>query len=225
MPTHVPVMLAEVLEALAPERGGTYVDGTVGLGGHAAALMEAGATRLLGIDRDGEALDVARDRLAAWGERVTLQHGDYRQLKAWLDAAGIRSVDRILVDLGLSSFRWKAKGADSSFARRAPRHGMDRLNRPHAEELDLHPSKTRPRQPGLRVCQETILAPLRSAKLPRPRPNSLIENTVSLSEHVASKPYPGKGFTRDSPGPPHLSGSVNSGETLNQGVGLFLGNI
>jgi len=80
--THAPVMTAEVLQYLQPERGGVFVDCTVGLGGHARALLEAGATRLLGLDRDRDALDVARQTLAPWAARVDLVHADYHPRRA-----------------------------------------------------------------------------------------------------------------------------------------------
>jgi 16S rRNA (cytosine1402-N4)-methyltransferase len=120
MPEHVPVMRAEVVAALAPGRGGLFVDGTVGLGGHAAALLAGGATKVIGIDRDAEALGIARQRLAAWGERVELTHADYRQLPALLEARGIGQVDGLLVDLGLSSLQLEAEGRGFSFQRDEP---------------------------------------------------------------------------------------------------------
>ena len=89
MSAHVPVMTDEVLAALQPERGGVFVDCTVGLGGHARALLAAGATRLIGIDRDPAALALAATALAAWGDRVELVHGDYRDAPRVLDARGI----------------------------------------------------------------------------------------------------------------------------------------
>ena len=73
---HVPVLTAEVLQYLQPGRGGLFVDCTVGLGGHARALLEAGATRILGLDRDLDALARARETLAPWSHRVELVHAD-----------------------------------------------------------------------------------------------------------------------------------------------------
>ena len=75
--THIPVMTAEVLQFLRPEHGGLFVDCTVGLGGHTRALLEAGASRVIGFDRDLDALARARDTLAPWGDRVELVHADY----------------------------------------------------------------------------------------------------------------------------------------------------
>src|SRR5213078_1141298 len=69
---HVPVLTAEALDYLRPGRGGLFVDCMVGLGGHARALLEAGATRVIGLDRDRDALEQARDTLAPWSDRVEL---------------------------------------------------------------------------------------------------------------------------------------------------------
>jgi 16S rRNA (cytosine1402-N4)-methyltransferase len=136
MPEHVPVMRAEVVAALAPARGGTFVDGTVGLGGHASALLEAGATSVVGIDRDAEALAVARERLAPWGVRVTLVHADYRQLPAVLDERGLGRVDGVLVDLGVSSLQLEGEGRGFSFQRDEPLDmRMDRSAGPTAADL------------------------------------------------------------------------------------------
>ncbi len=120
MPEHVPVMRAEVVQALAPERGGLFVDCTVGLGGHAAAVLEAGARRLIGIDRDEDALAVARERLAGWSGQVELVHADYREIGRVLDARGIGGVDGILADLGVSSLQFDGEGRGFSFQRDEP---------------------------------------------------------------------------------------------------------
>ena len=117
---HVPVLLDEVLRLLAPERGGTFVDCTVGLGGHARALLQRGATRLVGIDRDRAALAIARDALAEFGDRVELVHADYRQLPRLLDERALPAVDGILADLGVSSMQLESEGRGFSFRRDEP---------------------------------------------------------------------------------------------------------
>jgi 16S rRNA (cytosine1402-N4)-methyltransferase len=114
---HVPVMVDEVREQLAPARGGIFVDCTVGLGGHAQALLEAGASRLIGFDRDESALSMARERLVAYGARVELVHADFRDLAAVLDARGIGGVDGVLADLGVSSLQLDSPGRGFSFRR------------------------------------------------------------------------------------------------------------
>jgi 16S rRNA (cytosine1402-N4)-methyltransferase len=118
--THVPVLTAEVLDFLRPQRGGLFVDCTVGLGGHARALLEAGATRLIGLDRDSDALAQARETLAPWGDRVELVHADYRSLDEVLDRRGAVQVDGALADLGVSSLQFDAPGRGFSFQRDEP---------------------------------------------------------------------------------------------------------
>jgi 16S rRNA (cytosine1402-N4)-methyltransferase len=114
---HDPVMVGEVLEHLEPARGGIFVDCTIGLGGHARALLAGGASRLIGIDRDPAALDVARVALSEYGERVELVHGDYRRLVDVLDARGVATIDGLLADLGVSSMQLEAPGRGFSFRR------------------------------------------------------------------------------------------------------------
>jgi 16S rRNA (cytosine1402-N4)-methyltransferase len=113
-------MVEEVLQALQPERGGTFVDCTVGLGGHAQALLAGGATRLIGLDRDPAALAVASSTLAGWGERVALVHAYYRDLERVLETRGLGTIDGVLADLGVSSMQLDAEGRGFSFRRDEP---------------------------------------------------------------------------------------------------------
>ena len=133
---HDPVMADEVVALLAPERGGLFVDCTVGLGGHSAALLSAGASRLIGCDRDQDALAIARDRLAAFADRIELVHADYRELNEVLDSREITTVDGILADLGVSSLQLDVEGRGFSFRRDEPLDmRMDRSQGPTAAEL------------------------------------------------------------------------------------------
>jgi 16S rRNA (cytosine1402-N4)-methyltransferase len=117
---HVPVMTAEVLANLQPQRGGLFVDCTVGLGGHTRALLEAGATRVIGLDRDPQALALAAGVLASFADRVELVHADYRMLDQVLAARGIAEVSGTLADLGISSFQLEAPSRGFSFQRDEP---------------------------------------------------------------------------------------------------------
>jgi 16S rRNA (cytosine1402-N4)-methyltransferase len=136
MPTHVPVMRAEVAEWLAPGRGGVFVDCTVGLGGHADALLESGASRVIGLDRDREALAAAGPALARWGSRVELIHSDFRRLALLLDERGLAAVDGVLADLGVSSLQFEGEGRGFSFQRDEPLDmRMDRSRGRTAAEL------------------------------------------------------------------------------------------
>jgi 16S rRNA (cytosine1402-N4)-methyltransferase len=118
--THLPVMTAEVLQHLRPDQGGLFVDCTVGLGGHARALLEAGATRVIGLDRDLDALARAAETLAPWADRVELVHADYRAITDVLDARQVPTMDGALADLGVSSMQLDAPGRGFSFQRDEP---------------------------------------------------------------------------------------------------------
>ena len=117
---HVSVLLDEVLELLQPQRGGIFVDCTIGLGGHARALLEGGATRLIGLDRDPAALAIAGETLRPWSDRVELVHADYREIAAVLEARDVTTVDGVLADLGVSSMQLDAEGRGFSFRRDEP---------------------------------------------------------------------------------------------------------
>ena len=101
---HISVLLPECIEALNIRPDGIYVDGTLGMGGHSAAIAERLTTGLLiGIDRDETAIQRAGERLKPFGERVKLVHGNFRNTAAILDQLGIAGVDGMLFDLGVSS--------------------------------------------------------------------------------------------------------------------------
>jgi len=113
-------MVTEVLEHLAPSRGGVFVDCTVGLGGHARALIDAGAARVIGLDRDRQALERARETLRDAGAAADVVHADYRGFEAVLDARGVAQVDGLLADLGVSSLQLDEPGRGFSFRRDEP---------------------------------------------------------------------------------------------------------
>jgi 16S rRNA (cytosine1402-N4)-methyltransferase len=133
---HLSVLPAETLFYLRPERGGLFVDCTVGLGGHTRALLEAGASRVIGFDRDAEALALARTALAQWADRVELVHADYRAFEQALDDRGIDRIDGALADLGVSSLQFDTADRGFSFQRDAPLDmRMDRRAGPTAAAL------------------------------------------------------------------------------------------
>jgi 16S rRNA (cytosine1402-N4)-methyltransferase len=102
---HEPVLLEAVMEWLQPRAGGTYCDATVGMGGHAAAILERSNPdgRLVGLDRDRDALATAKSTLVAFGDRVTLVHTAFSRVGEVLQGLGVVPVDGVLVDLGVSS--------------------------------------------------------------------------------------------------------------------------
>lgn len=118
---HEPVMPAEVLRLLSARRGGRYIDATVGAAGHTRAILEAAPDAMvLGIDRDPQALDVARQRLAPFGDSVTLRHGRFDELPEIAGECGFEHADGVLFDLGVSSLQLDARGRGFSFRRDEP---------------------------------------------------------------------------------------------------------
>ncbi len=104
MSGHIPVLLDECIKYLNIRPDGVYVDGTLGMGGHSEAILQRLTTgRLIAIDRDAEAIRRARERLAPYADRLTIVHGNFRDLDAILDEQGERLVDGMLFDLGVSS--------------------------------------------------------------------------------------------------------------------------
>ena len=112
------MLLGEVLQALEPARGGLFVDCTLGMGGHAEAMLEASeAVRVVGLDRDAESLALASERLARFGGRFRAVHSDYRDLD---EVLGGETAAGILADLGVSSHQLDEASRGFSFAREAP---------------------------------------------------------------------------------------------------------
>jgi 16S rRNA (cytosine1402-N4)-methyltransferase len=118
---HVPVLPRDVVRLLRPRPGSLLVDGTVGLGGHAEAILEAEpGLRIVGIDRDEAALEHARGRLDRFGDRVALLHGAFGDLDRLLDQHGVGAVDGLLLDLGVSSLQLDDDARGFSFRADGP---------------------------------------------------------------------------------------------------------
>ncbi len=119
---HAPVMLKEVLHYLSPVTGGLYVDATLGLGGHSEAMLEGSspAGRLIGFEWDSEAALLASDRLSGFGQRFCLIQASYAELKKELARLGVKEVDGLLVDLGVSSLQFDRGERGFSFRFDAP---------------------------------------------------------------------------------------------------------
>jgi 16S rRNA (cytosine1402-N4)-methyltransferase len=115
---HRPVLLTESIAHLDPQPGAVIVDGTVGGGGHAAAILERTAPDgwLIALDRDPEALAAARDRLAGFGARVRFVHASFRALAGVLERLDTPRVDGVLLDLGVSSWQLDASARGFAFA-------------------------------------------------------------------------------------------------------------
>jgi 16S rRNA (cytosine1402-N4)-methyltransferase len=121
---HTPVLLTEALRFLLTDANGIYVDGTLGGGGHAEGICERLGEngRLICFDADEDAVRFASERLKEHKERVTLVHTNFRNLKSELHALGVRSINGVLLDLGVSSFQLDVEAKGFSF------HGDDRID-------------------------------------------------------------------------------------------------
>jgi len=196
-PVHVPVLLAESLDFLAPERGGLFVDATLGLAGHAEALLErAPAARLLGIDRDADARELARERLARFGARVEIRAGDFRDLERI--AADRAPFAGVLADLGVSSLQLDRAERGFSFRQEGP---LDmRMARDGRTAADLIENATEDdlrkifREYGEEPEARRVARAVVAARDERP-----IETTVDLAEIVRGAKRPARGDERIDP--------------------------
>ncbi len=119
---HIPVLCDKVVDLLKPKSDGVYIDGTVGLGGHSAAILETSAPsgRVIGIDLDVEGLIVAESRLHAFGERCSLINGNFAEMDVLLERHSVHAVDGILLDLGMSSLQLDTPHRGFSFNHTGP---------------------------------------------------------------------------------------------------------
>lgn len=183
---HTPVLYQNVLTALNLRAEGRYIDGTVGAGGHAAGILEHSSPdgRLLGLDRDPAALELAKVRLDPFGDRVRLGHASYKAMQEEASALGWARVDGILLDLGLSSMQLDNPERGFSFRFEGP---LDMRFDPDAdlfadELVNYMPQRELEdvirrygEEPRARVIAEAIV---------QARP---LETTLQLAEVIASK--------------------------------------
>ena len=197
-PTHDPVLLNEAIDVLDPSRGGLFVDSTVGLGGHARAILAAGATRLLGLDRDPTALEIAAHALTPWHDRVELVHADYRELPAVLAARGIDGIDGVLADLGVSSMQFDAPGRGFSFRRDEPLDmRMDQTSGPTAAQLLADVNESDLADVIYRYGEERFSRGI-ARRIVETRRTSPIATTTQLADTVR-RALPRKGYQRIDP--------------------------
>jgi 16S rRNA (cytosine1402-N4)-methyltransferase len=191
-------MVAEVLEHLAPARGGVFVDCTMGYGGHTRAMLEAGASRVIGLDRDSDALRQAAAALVSEKSRVELVHSDFRRLDEILDARGITGVDGILADLGVSSMQLDEAGRGFSFRRDEPLDmRMDRTSGLTAAEM-IRDADERTLADVIYEFGEERHARRIARAIVEARDRSAVDTTGRLAE-VARRAVPRKGYSRIDP--------------------------
>ena len=185
---HRPVLLHQTLQLLAPERGGLFVDATLGLGGHTEALLEAiGDVRVIGVDRDAETLQFAQKRLAKFGARFQAVHSDFRDITRVVGELGDERLSGVLADLGVSS--WQLDSPERGFSfRYAARLDM-RMNVSDAEETAAELLARLPEDEIARIIYEYGEEP-RSRRIARwiverRERGEPIETTIELAELVA----------------------------------------
>jgi 16S rRNA (cytosine1402-N4)-methyltransferase len=192
------VLTAEAVQYLQPGRGGLFLDCTVGLGGHTRALLEAGATRVIGLDRDPDALAIARGLLAPWTDRMELVHADYRTLDEVLDGRGIPLVDGALADLGVSSLQLDTPGRGFSFQRDEPLDmRMDRSRGGTAADLVAQSSEADLADAIFTYGEERF-----SRRIARAIVNARREAPIATTGRLASivrRVSPRRGYTRIDP--------------------------
>ena len=184
---HVPIMVREVTELLEPDRGGVFVDGTLGGGGHSEAILkllpETG--RLIGIDRDETALAAATARLAPYSDRFTALHGNFFHMKSLLLGRGVTRADGILLDLGVSSYQLDEPSRGFSYKAEAPLDmRMDQTAAlTAADVVNGYPEKELVRI--FRDYGEERFSPLIARRIAERRAQAPIKTTTELADLIA----------------------------------------
>ena len=184
---HVSVLLDECIQALNIKPDGIYVDGTLGGAGHSSQIAARLTTgRLIGIDRDPKALKAAGERLAPFGDRVTLVHSNFSQLDEVLDNLGIEGVDGILLDLGVSSPQLDEAERGFSYMADAP---LDMRMNSEDSLTAYEVVNTWPKEELRRILYEygeERYAPQIAAAIERRRAQTPIETTLELVDVIRS---------------------------------------
>ncbi len=191
---HIPVLLKEAVELLAPKAGGIYVDGTLGAGGHATEILKRSAPDgvLVGLDQDAEAVERCKKNLSGYGDRALTRQANFRDIPAVLAELGYTAVDGVLLDLGVSWFHLKTPERGFSFMLDGPLDMRLDRNQPRTA-ADL--VNTLPRDELARLLfefGEESRASAIARAIEKARTRGLITSTVQLAEIVSSvfPPYP-----------------------------------
>ena len=191
---HVPVLLREAVDLLAPRPGGVYVDGTLGAGGHAAEILRRSAPDgvVIGLDQDPEAVERCKASLAEFGDRAVIRRANYRDVPAVLAETGYETVDGVLLDLGVSWFHVKTPERGFSFMLDGPLDMRMDTGRPETaadlvNNLSRDELATIIREYGEERRAGAIARAIEKARARRP-----ITGTAQLAEIVSSvfPPYP-----------------------------------
>ena len=183
---HVPVLPRETVEYLSVRPGGTYADLTLGLGGHAAAVLGLLGPdgRLIAFDKDADAIEAARKKLAGFGGRIEIIKADFREAAARLKEAGYQTLDGFIMDLGVSTLQLKTPGRGFGFAADAPLDmRMDRSRGKTAAEL-VNALSEKELAGIIRRYGEERWAPVIARRIAETRKARPIETTLALAEEV-----------------------------------------
>ncbi len=182
---HIPVMLEEVVELLGCKPGGIYVDGTLGGGGYTRAILEAGASVVVAMDWDVEAVERAGKALGDYGERLVLERADFADVGGVLSKNGLGEVDGVVVDLGVSSFQidearrgfsfTKEGPLDMRMNRQLPQTAADLVNTLPEEELANLIFRYGEERRSRKIARAVVAA----------RAKKRIDNTLELAELIA----------------------------------------
>ena len=183
---HAPIMVQEVLALLQPERGGIYIDGTLGGGGHAAAVLKSlpAGSRLYGIDRDPEAIAEATKRLAEFGEVFEALRGNFFDMRSLLLQQDVSAADGILLDLGVSSHQLNAPERGFSYHNEAPLDMRMDTSAPFAAFDVVNTYSAAELSRILRDYGEERFANRIASSIVRARANGPIQTTTQLAEIV-----------------------------------------
>ena len=214
-------MTDEMVAWLEPGPDKCILDCTVGAGGHSRALLEAGAGRIIGLDRDREALSVAEGTLSSWSRQVELVHADHREIDDVLDRRGVPTVDGAIADLGMSSMQIDGERRGFSFRRDEPLDmRMDRSQGPTVADLLRDVSEQALADIIFRYGEERY-----SRRIARGIVDQQIRQPITTTGELAAlvrRAVPWRGRPRDRPGDPHISGAAGVGQQRNSmGSTLF----
>jgi 16S rRNA (cytosine1402-N4)-methyltransferase len=191
---HTPVLLEEVLHYLNPQKGGRFIDATVGAGGHAAAILESTAPdgRLLAIDQDADALRLASETLKAEASRITFVQANFREIAQIATSHDFLGVDGILADLGVSSMMLDQAERGFSFRLEGPLDmRMDKGQQLTAADIVNHASERELADIIYRFGEERRSRPL-ARSIVRYRPHHTTGDLVRAIESVTGKPRYGR---------------------------------
>ena len=218
---HQSVLAAECLQLLKPQSGEIMIDATLGLGGHSELILSAAENvRVIGIDRDLEAIDLARERLKVFGDRIEIYHDNFSEVKQVASEAEIEKADGILADLGVSSLQFDSAERGFSFRFDAPLDmRMDaNSDEPTAAELLANWSEEEIANTIYNYGEERFSRRIARRIIERRERGEPVQTTAELARLV-EKSVRRKPQDKIHPATKNFSGSANCGQRRTRCVG------